>query len=156
MLLSDAWIRLFAEAGGITPFDERNINAASYDICLGNEWINWEDNIDIVSDSYVLMPGKCVLARSQEVFNLPYNILGFLTLKSSMARLFLNHMNSNLINPGFYGSLTLEFHNCSHKAIELSVDQKVSQVLFFETTTRDINHMPKVSRYQNQKKPTRS
>jgi deoxycytidine triphosphate deaminase len=39
MIKPDHWIRAFAQAGGITPFNPEHVNPASYDVTVGNHWI---------------------------------------------------------------------------------------------------------------------
>lgn len=83
---------------------------------------------------YVLFPGEFILAQSQELFNLPNNISAEYKLKSSMARIGLEHMNAGWCDAGWHGSvLTLEFKNMlQHSSIILREGDKIGQVIFFE------------------------
>lgn len=164
MIKSNKWIREFGLRGGITPFIEENVNPASYDVTLSNSWKVFQEyppRNSIYGDPFVyqidgsssitLEPDQCVLAITNEVFKLDKDVIGFLTLKSSLARIFLNHMNSNLVNPGFEGKLILEFHNCSNKDVELHEGQRVSQIIFMGMEEApDIQYKDK-GKYQCQK-----
>lgn len=139
MIKNDVWIQTYSNSFGlIYPFKEVQLSPASYDLTLRDHWIfqkkfkNTIEDVELFEDSFELAPNSTVLASTLEVIKMPPNVIGFLTLKSSLARIFLNHMNSNLINPGFYGSLVLEFQNCSMRPILLSKGMRVSQIIFME------------------------
>ena len=83
---------------------------------------------------HVLWPGQCVLASTNEVFNLPNHIATEYKLKSSMARVFLGHLLAGWADPGFHGSnLTLELKNESqfHK-LKLVAGMKIGQIVCWE------------------------
>lgn len=134
-----------------------NLNAASLDIRLGPKLLverlvdfdakTWHgvslhkrdqlrmQEIDLTqgNGSYFLKPGQFILAQSIEVFNLPNDISAEYKLKSSMARVGLDHLNAGWCDAGWNGSvLTLELKNCtqSHE-IELRCGDKIGQMIFF-------------------------
>ena len=127
-----------------------NINGASIDITLdsiilsesvdstiidlaGKENI-YMDTHDISNSSYLLHPGKFMLASSNETFNLPNNIACEYKLKSSLARNGLQHMLAGWCDPGWNNSkLTLEFHNVlKYNTLLLTHGMKIGQMVFFE------------------------
>lgn len=83
---------------------------------------------------YVLMPGECCLAHTVEKFNLPMHITAEYRLKSSMARVFLEHLHAAWCDPGWNNSvLTLEFKNESkYHPLLLKPGMKCGQVMFYE------------------------
>lgn len=130
------------------------VNATSIDIHLGDT-ILWESNrtpiatiVDYRSrepvkfqehvmdaeDGWILEPGDFILAQSVEVFNLPDYISGEYKLKSSMARIGLEHMNAGWCDAGWSGSvLTLELKNmCNHHAIKIRPGDPIGQMVFFK------------------------
>ena len=154
-LLSHNELLQLVEGGVIGPVDPKAINAASIDIHLG-EKILWEEEepphdraIKIIdyrtresvtyneyvmdSDGWVLEPGDFILAQSVEVFNLPDNISAEYKLKSSMARIGLEHMNAGWCDAGWNGSvLTLELKNmCNHHSIRIRPGDAIGQMIFF-------------------------
>jgi len=137
MILNDSWIIDFAARGGISPFKHQSVNPASLDVTLNNLWTTSAGG-EYKCGGLTLSPNETVLAKTAEYFKMPTDVIGFLTLKSSLARTFLNHMNSNLINPGFEGNLVLEFHNCSNKTIFLEEGQRVSQIVFMQMSATPI------------------
>lgn len=139
------------EQGVIQGVEHGQINAASIDITLGDtflvEAVDWDaDGRDLVSlrrrdkpkfiehtGKILLRPGAFCLAQTREVFNLPNNIAAEYKLKSSMARIGLEHLNAGWCDPGWNGSvLTLELVNLllDHD-IELEAGTAIGQIVFF-------------------------
>lgn len=90
--------------------------------------------IDLESEGhYILKPGEFILAQSIEVFNLPNNLSAEYKLKSSMARIGLEHLNAGWCDAGWNGSvLTLELRNMTtFHEIELLYGDKIGQIVFF-------------------------
>ena len=148
-LLSHEELRRIVEQEIITPVDPKDINAASIDIHLGNT-ILWEDaepdTIDFSKrdpvkfneyvmdeNGYLLKPGDFILAQSREVFNLPNWLSAEYKLKSSMARIGLEHMNAGWCDAGWNGSvLTLEFKNMTNNhEIIIRPGDAIGQMIFF-------------------------
>ncbi len=151
-LLSHNALLEIVRQGVITPVDPKDINAASIDIRLGDT-ILWEDEVlgvkpivdyrrrepvrynthTMDADGWVLEPGDFILAQSAETFYLPDNISAEYKLKSSMARIGLEHMNAGWCDAGWHGSvLTLELKNmCQHHAIRIRPGDPIGQIVFF-------------------------
>lgn len=129
-----------------------NINSASIDIRLGRyvmiESTNPRDKYKLLGDKtsglemskfdlrnsqLVLHPGQFILAQSEEVFHLPENISAEYKLKSSMARLGLEHLNAGWCDAGWNGSvLTLELKNMTNNHhIIIKEGDKIGQIVFF-------------------------
>jgi dCTP deaminase len=89
--------------------------------------------IDLRDRDYVLFPREFILAQSLEKFNLPANISAEYKLKSSMARIGLEHFNAGWCDAGWNGSvLTLELVNLTQfHNIVLHEGDKIGQIVFF-------------------------
>lgn len=89
---------------------------------------------NLTNGPHVLMPGQFMLAQSAQTFNLPNNISAEYKLKSSMARIGLEHLNAGWCDAGWNGSvLTLELKNMTqHHAIQLRAGDRIGQIVFFE------------------------
>lgn len=90
---------------------------------------------DLVADGpIILAPQQFILAHSIETFNLPNNISAEYKLKSSMARIGLDHLNAGWCDAGWHGSvLTLELKNVSNFAsVVLHYEDKIGQMVFFD------------------------
>lgn len=154
-LLSYLELVELAREGVIEGVNEDAINSASIDIHLGNKilverknlsqgpdsikWLNKKSSLEMEpvnlgSDGvYVLAPGEFILAQSREIFHLPNTISAEYKLKSSMARLGLEHLNAGWCDAGWNGSvLTLELKNMTEKhRIAITVGDRIGQVVFF-------------------------
>lgn len=144
------------------------VNGASIDITLGNVFIFEKPIVDfklkpyiylkhrqdferdileiIDTDSVIIAPGQFVLAQSREIFHLPRTIAAEYKLKSSLARIGLDHLNAGWADPGWHDSvLTLEFKNClQYHSIVLTPGDKIGQIIFFEC-----DEVPEESSYAN-------
>jgi len=151
MLLSHDAIKALVKRGVVQHAKEEAINAASLDIHLGPDILVEPINRPVLLDyrrrdkpnwmhcrvseegGYILAPGEFILAQTIEVFNLPNNISAEYKLKSSMARIGLEHMNAGWCDAGWNGSvLTLEFKNMSSNSIRLRPGDAVGQIIFFK------------------------
>ncbi len=137
--------------GVITDVLPGYINSASIDLTLGNTFILEEPDKNRVIDyrkreqmtnrtvtlyndeTLILKPGQFCLAQSRQVFHLPSNISGEYKLKSSMARIGLEHMNAGWCDAGWNGSvLTLEFKNMlQYQSIAIRPGDSIGQIVFF-------------------------
>lgn len=166
------------ERGVITNVKPEQINASSIDITLGDRImaeagyvesynrvrsLKRRDKLDM--DTYLvdkdcpftLHPGRFILAQSQQIFNLPCNISAEYKLKSSMARIGLEHLNAGWCDAGWHGSaLTLELKNMTqYHPIELEQGVGIGQVVFFRHAPVPIDRSyAKRGRYNNDKHAT--
>lgn len=151
MLLSYTEICELIEQGVISGAKYENVNSSSLDITLGNTVLreNYvptgksislqnKDSLHMEKEHlpYALIPGEFVLASSKEVFHLPNNISAEYKLKSSMARIGLEHLNAGWCDAGWHGSvLTLELKNMTRfHHLLLSEGDKIGQIVFFRHT----------------------
>jgi dCTP deaminase len=148
MLLSHDQIIAICEIGVVEGWKESAVNAASLDIHLGNKIMVSLDSDHIVDyrkrerlhmreyeiddGGFLLRPDDFILAHTQEIFNLPNYIVAEYRLKSSMARIGLEHLYAGYCDPGWHGSaLTLEFKNISKQTIRLRPGDPIGQMIFF-------------------------
>ena len=145
------------EAGVITNVKHEQINAASIDVTLGNKILvertppNRHNTFNLITlrnrsplqmneivlqdgNIYTLQPGQFILASTEQVFNLPNNIAAEYKMKSSMARIGLNHSLAGWCDPGWNGSvLTLEMKNITqYQPIGLQPGDAIGQMIFYE------------------------
>ena len=152
MLLSHDEIIELIRNGVIENAEEDCVNSSSLDIHLGPELLvesyPFVPNVSLarresltmtsikIAHYFKLIPGDFVLAHSREIFHLPNNISAEYKLKSSMARIGLEHLNAGWCDAGWNGSvLTLELKNMTRlHNILLEKDIKIGQVIFFKHT----------------------
>lgn len=83
--------------------EESSYRDASYDLTIGNIYDLKKDE---EKNRYVLKPGGMVLAFSNEVFNLPSNILGMTTVKNSLSNNGVMAVNIGLVDPNYIGPIS--------------------------------------------------
>lgn len=115
------------------------------------ESISYE-KINFVNDHIDINPLEFLLVSTNEIVNIPNGFVGFVTGKSSIARLGLQTEQAGLVNPGFRGTITLELFN-SHKdkVIRLYKDMPIIQICFMKTNLCEIPYNKKTnSKYMDQ------
>jgi len=155
-ILSYTEICELIEAGVIEGADYACVNSASLDIHLSGviltedynpnsstllKYINARYPLDmkrtvLTDGAYIIEPGEFILASSVEIFHLPNNISAEYKLKSSMARLGLDHLNAGWCDAGWNGSaLTLELKNVTrYHNIVIEEGDKIGQMIFYKHT----------------------
>ncbi len=182
MILTDHDIASRIESGaiGYEPFDYRFLNPASVDMTLHPTLRIPKCNLDGASEDheeidmrevrpghtelaemhsggYRLMPGRFLLACTNESVRLPDNIVARVEGKSSIGRVGLAvHITAGFIDPGFEGQITLEVANLSPWPIRLHEGMRIGQIAFQETLSRASKPYGKVGHYMNQQGPTES
>ena len=152
MLLSYEQLLEMVDSGVLDIGEYDQVNGASIDLTLGNKIlierrpepgfvVSLKDRTpltmesrDIAGSYYVMAPGEAILAQTKEVFHLPLDVSGLYVLKSSMARIFLNHCNAGFADAGWNDSvLTLELMNQTRfHPIRLDEGVRIGQMLFFQ------------------------
>jgi dCTP deaminase len=142
---------------GISPFEYHQIQPASIDLTLANEWRMYpspevrtfrryeplhflDDPIDmdhagdvetikIIADEYSLQPHELILCSTLEYVDIPHDIQAQVHGKSSLGRLgLLVHITAGFIDPGFKGKITLEMYNLNNKPIILRAGKPICQL----------------------------
>src|SRR5690606_18761683 len=149
MYLNHSQIEALIEQGHMKQTDRECINPASLDVRLGRE-IMIEDmpaagsvidyrkrqpltmtTYSLPDDGIIIQPGQFFLAHTIEICNFPDDLAALFRIKSSMGRIGLEHMDAGFVDPGFHGSLTLEFKNMTqHHAIHLRPGDRIGQLVF--------------------------
>jgi dCTP deaminase len=131
MIKPDHWIRQWGRSGGVTPFEESQVNSASYDIRVGNHWICPTRDPEEFTAPYIkLFPGEVVLASTMEYVRIPRNVACDLKLKSTLGRLWINHSLAGWCDPGFEGDITLELQNLGPQPFVLEAGRRIAQLIF--------------------------
>lgn len=147
--LSYTELRKLLDTGVVRNCRPEQVNAASIDITLGptilvervpttynTVSLRSRHPLDMkevdIRKGYIVKPGEFFLAHSVEIFNLPSDLLAEYHLKSSMARIGLNHLKAGWCDPGWMGSvLTLELMNVTrYHSIEVWAGDAIGQMEF--------------------------
>lgn len=94
--------------------------------------------VELDEGGFILRPGEVMLASTMELCNFADDTAALFRIKSSMGRIFLEHMDAGWVDPGFHGSLTLEFKNMSNAhSILLRPGDRIGQLVFFKGNAVD-------------------
>ena len=149
--LSDGTIRRLVEEGRISidPWDPGLIQPSSIDLRLGNSFRVFHnhritaidlrqppDNLteEVVvgeGEPFVIHPGEFCLGRTLEWVELPDDVVARVEGKSSLGRLgLIVHATAGFVDPGWKGTLTLEFNNLTRVPIKLYSGLPIAQLSF--------------------------
>lgn len=144
-MLSDNQIKELAELGAIEPFDESNLQPASYDMTLADGFImqiggvicpqKWSISVKQTKHfgQMNLEPGQFMLGSTQEFVRIPRCYAARFEGKSSLGRIGLTtHQTAGFIDPGFEGNITVELRNESSSSIVIWPGMKIGQICFFK------------------------
>ena len=151
MFLCDASITEKIKSGEISidPFNPENVQPASYDLTLGNEFLAFDKTQQICIDvkepvsnamkkvkikddeSYILHPAEFALANVREMTYVNEQHVGWLMGKSSLGRLgLIIHATAGFLDPGNKVNMTLELSNVGSLPIKLYPGMKIAQIAF--------------------------
>lgn len=136
----------------VSPYEPEQINPASVDLRIGNEFIELRSGSHFKQDTLQLSFGDAVLATTVEHVAIPSGYAAMLLLKSSRAREGLDHALAGWIDPGFEGQLTMELH--AHRDVMVQAGQRVVQMVLHRMVAAP--ERPYQGRYQGQIGPTES
>lgn len=161
MILSDASIRERVAEGEIRvdpkPEDVQ-YQPVSLDLRLGDSYTNESDG-ELFDNCHIIEfePGTFHLAHTLENINLPDDVCGFITGRSSLARNGLFFLPI-LVDPGFSGQITLQVFNLSESPISLPPEKRIAQVTFMQLDqpVEEPYGEKDDSKYQHQTGPTES
>lgn len=141
MLLSGHEIEKLILDGYIKNARQDAINGASLDLHLDGTFYvdDWKSSGGFrkIKNEIQIEPGQFCLASTREIFYLPDDVAAEVKLRSSWARLGLNHLLAGWCDPGWHGSaLTLEFHNVRRFfSITLMKNDSPVQMVFFRLSS---------------------
>jgi dCTP deaminase len=153
-VLSDYSIRERVDTGsiGIEPFNDENVQPASYDVMLGRKMYHVDSDTMVESSTHKLKPFERYLGHTWEEVSLPKDVAAQISGRSSIGRRgIIVHKTAGFADPDFSGSLTLEIMNLGNEPVELNAGERVAQLIFFELDQESSGYN---GRYQGQEGPT--
>lgn len=142
-MLSSTTVTRLLDSGvlTITPLSASAIQPASVEMHLHRDVVRdvgmpTEYRDDKITDSILLKPGEFALARTTETVSIPAHLVARVEGKSSWARRgLLVHITAGFIDPGFYGTITLELCNLAAHPLELPAGCAIAQLSILELDT---------------------
>lgn len=101
---------------------------------------------DDSGDYFILPPYSNGLGVSRELFNIPDDVLGVATSKSTYARCGII-VNVTPLEPSWKGFLVLEIFNANSSPCRIYANEGIAQLIFFKGNTPE---QPYSGKYQNQ------
>ena len=173
MILSDRKIKELLDKKElvIEPLDEVQIQPSSVDLRLGNEFLIYPDEIEILDvknpdlgnqlkkvvadeEGFVIQPKHFILATTREYIKLPDYLTAFVEGRSSLGRLGLFIENAGWVDAGFEGNITLEFYNANSRPLKIYPGMRICQLVFARMETPA--EKPYRGKYQGQRGTTAS
>jgi dCTP deaminase len=150
MILSDGGIRKYIKERQITLWPEPTedqFQPASLDIHLDRFFRrprgdirvidpaieqNWMDPVEMVNDEPFLLGPHCLaLGSTLETVSLGGLVAAQVDGRSSVGRMgMLVHVTAGWIDPGFFGTVTLELVNLAHVPVKLYPGMRIGQLVF--------------------------
>ncbi|SFL95509.1 dCTP deaminase [Halanaerobium salsuginis] len=145
MILSDKTIKKMLATNElvIDPIDDLQIQPASVDMRLGNDFLKVDENSlpvmtlneevsyeEFKGSEIIIPPHSFLLATTKEYINLPDNLTAFVEGRSSIGRMGLFIQNAGWVDPGFKGQITLELYNANRLPIKLEAGRRICQLVF--------------------------
>lgn len=175
MILSDKTIKEVLKEGKliIKPLDDSQIQGASVDLSLGNEFRvfkmistpyidpkipldGYTEAVRVEDDKpFILHPGEFVLGCVKEYIKIPENLMGVIDGRSSLGRLgVVVHVTAAGINPGWEGVFTLEIANVGKMPVALYPNMKICKLVLHELSSpaEKPYYAQKDAKYQKQTK----
>lgn len=154
MILGDDAIVNALESGhiGCDPEpDAVQVQPASLDLRLGDTFVHPYTGERSSKREIEIRPSGRVLGKTRARFEIPLDLTGFVTGRSTLGRLFVTvHQTAGLIDPGYEGNITLEMANIGTESQTLQVGDRVAQIYFAETKGVSAGY---TGQYQNQEEP---
>ena len=173
MILSDRKIKELLDKKElvIEPLDEVQIQPSSVDLRLGNEFLIYPDDIEILDvknpelgnqmkkivaddNGFIIQPKHFILATTREYIKLPDYLTAFVEGRSSLGRLGLFIENAGWVDAGFEGNITLEFYNANSRPLRIYPGMRICQLVFAQMESPA--EKPYRGKYQGQRGTTAS
>lgn len=146
MILSGGRIRvLVREKKLIEGFVESSLCGAGYDLRAGRFYrtcgsasLSADGRIlpeieEITCESLVLRPGDYILVETEEKVNMPNNLMARILNRSSVFRGGCSLITA-VVDPGYYGTLTMGLKNLSDHDFSIGRGARIGQIVFEEVS----------------------
>jgi len=134
---------LVNEKNLIESFDEKSLGGAGYDLSAGRFYgIRGQSHLgastrvlpsveEITSETVLLKPGDYILLETVEKVNMPKDLMARILPRSTLFRAGCILVTA-VVDPGYYGTLTMGLKNLSGCDFRLEKGSRVGQIVFEE------------------------
>lgn len=139
----------------ITNFSDTKVKSSSYELSLGNEVFITNEKLRtkkvLRADQQICIPaGQFALLITKESLSLPNDILGFISIKTSIKFQGLVNISGFHVDPGFHGKLIFSVYNAGSKGIAISEDKPIFVIWFSKLDSNDAKPYSDSNRHYNQ------
>lgn len=91
------------------------------------------------ANKFILHPGEFALAKTFEYVDLPTDLIGRISGRSSLGRQgVVVHATASFVDPGYAGEITLELTNLGSVPVALYPRQRIAAIAFFNMDTKNL------------------
>lgn len=121
--------------GLLSPWNPGNLQPASIDLTLGNEFIAHGAKYG-ETEGCSIAPREFLLATTVEEVYVPPHLVAQINGRSTWARKgLIVHTTAGFIDPGFRGTITLELYNVSMDTLYIPLGERVCQIVYSRLTS---------------------
>jgi dCTP deaminase len=126
----------------ITPFDEKRVFPASYELSLGNQYYATSDELPSelgqrLTPEYIrIEPGEFAVLTTRECIYVPTNLVAFISVKYGYKEQGLVNVSGFHVDPGFFGKLLFTVYNAGPGDIVLQAGSPIFLIMFAKLKER--------------------
>lgn len=121
----------------ILDANDKAWRSTSYDSIVGQILF---EGVEVRGDCFVLPPRGICWVISKEAFNMPSDVTGLVTLKTSWTHDGLLALNHGIIDPGWSGPISTAIVNFSTAGFEIQKGESFFRVVFFSHRAALVEH----------------
>ena len=125
----------------VVPFDSSRVEDANYLLSIGNEvYVSDEESKKTSQkldegESFAIEPGQFAFLLTEETVNLPYNVIGFISIRATIKFTGLVNISGFHVDPGYQGKLLFSVFNAGPSRVHLKRGEKI-----FPIWLADLHH----------------
>lgn len=126
----------------INPVDKNNIQSASYDLTLGEEYyICSKNSVPLIkhleeNESLKVPPRATFFVISKEKLYIPYDLCASVSLAFGLIRKGIIFAVQPPIDPGYHGAIAALLHNMSDEEIVLEQGRHILNVVYYQLASQ--------------------
>ncbi|TFV39820.1 dCTP deaminase domain-containing protein [Bradyrhizobium niftali] len=134
----DTWRVQGAAQKVIEPFDSSRIEDAKYMLSVGDEvYVSDEASKKTPQklkegDGFAIDPGQFAFLLSDEIVNIPFNMLGFISIRATIKFYGLVNISGFHVDPGYEGRLIFSVFNAGPTRIQLKRGEQIFSIWLAE------------------------
>lgn len=126
----------------ITPFDEKRVFPASYELSLGDQYYATSNELPSelgsgLTPKYArIEPGEFAVLTTRECIYVPTDLVGFISIKYGYKEQGLVNVSGFHVDPGFFGKLLFTVYNAGPGDVVLQAGNPIFLIMFAKLKDR--------------------